>query len=199
MTTCPSYKVVLVGDSRTGKTSLLKQCVEHQFSTEVLPTAGLDFQWKKVFSGHEWVKLKLWDTAGEDRFRSLMPAYLQDAAAAIVVYDVTCWRSWCAARDWVNLVHHELGKETLLAMVGNKADLEGREVPQDAAREESLTLGALFLETSAKTGDNVDVLFQELATQLPNRPRSARQAAKPELQEEEARPSRKRCCLFPQL
>ena len=92
---------MLLGDSRTGKTSLLKQCVEHKFSTDVLPTAGLDFQWKKaaarccliktssdswqVLGGREWIKLKLWDCAGEDRFRSLMPAYLQDAAAAIVV------------------------------------------------------------------------------------------------------------------
>ncbi|CAE7314729.1 RABA2A [Symbiodinium sp. KB8] len=178
-------KVVLLGDSRTGKTSLLKQCVEHKFSTDVLPTAGLDFQWKKVLGGREWIKLKLWDCAGEDRFRSLMPAYLQDAAAAIVVYDVTCWRSWSAARDWVSLVHHELGQETLLAVVGNKADLDGRrEVPFDEAQKETEALGAIFLETSAKTGDNVDILFQELATQLPNQPRPLRQAAKPQLQDE---------------
>eukprot|EP00439_Symbiodinium_sp_Y106_P031742 s6088_g3.t2 len=153
MATCPSYKVVLVGDSGTGKTSLLKRCVEHQFSTDVLPTAGLDFQWKKVLGGRDWIRLKLWDLSGESRFRSLMPAYLQDAAAAIVVYDVTCWRSWSAARDWVGLVHHELGKETLLAMVGNKADLEGRrEVSFDEAQKETEALGAIFLETSAKTG-----------------------------------------------
>ncbi|CAE7774213.1 RABH1B [Symbiodinium pilosum] len=201
MASSQSYKVVLVGESGTGKTSLVKRCVERQFSTDVLPTVGLEFQWKKVLTGNDWIKLKFWDLSGEDRFRSLMPAYLQDASAAIVVYDVSSRRSWFAARDWASLVHNELGREAFVAMVGNKADLEGREVPADEARGESEALGAMFVETSAKTGENVDALFQELATQLPKWSRSAR-LAKPVPAVEEPRPTnapRKRCCLFPQF
>ncbi|CAJ1334667.1 unnamed protein product [Effrenium voratum] len=190
----PSYKVVLVGDTGTGKSSLVLRFARWTFHPDLLPTLALDYQVLKVHVSDETTKLKLWDTAGQERFRSLIPAYLAGADVAVVVYDITKPESFSASRHWVEEIQKELGPDgALLALVGNKADLEAsRAVATEEARRQSEALGAIFLETSAKTGENVKELFQKIGELLPARPRPQKLQAIAACEEDEPR---KKCCF----
>merc|ERR1712187_196903 len=99
-----------------------------------------------------------------ERFRSLIPSYIRDAAAAVVVYDITRRASFAGTRKWIEDVRAERGSDALVALVGNKSDLAPqREVSTQQAEE----MGVMFTETSAKLGSNVTQLFQQLAANLP--------------------------------
>merc|ERR1712039_545451 len=131
-------------------------------------TIGMDFQSKTVHLTDRQVRLQLWDTAGQERFRSLIPSYIRDAAAAVVVYDITRRASFAGTRKWIEDVRSERGSDALVALVGNKSDLaDKREVPTEDAKQQAQEMGVMFTETSAKEGINVNELFQQLAANLP--------------------------------
>ncbi|CAE7503929.1 RAB5 [Symbiodinium pilosum] len=116
----------------------------------------------------EVVKFEIWDTAGQERYKSLVPMYYRGAAAAVIVFDITSRESFDAAKAWVSELQNS---DTLIALVGNKSDLEAnRAVDKDAARTFADQMGLLHMETSAKTGQNVNELFNEIAVRLPRRP-----------------------------
>merc|ERR1712039_996861 len=127
----------------------------------------MDFQSKTVYledTARTPVRLQLWDTAGQERFRSLIPSYIRDSAAAIVVYDVTKRTSFTGTRKWINDVRTERGSDALVALVGNKMDLdEQREVPTEEGKQQAEEMGVTFTETSAKVGTNVTELFKQVA------------------------------------
>merc|ERR1711862_171397 len=117
------------------------------------------------------MKLQLWDTAGQERFRALIPGYLRDCSAAIVVYDMTSRSSFESVRGWVEQVFEARAKEEVaLVLVGNKVDLEAeRQVEKDEAETLVAELGIkLFFEVSARTADGVDATFDALALVLPS-------------------------------
>ncbi|CAJ1414916.1 unnamed protein product [Effrenium voratum] len=163
------YKVVVLGDEAAGKTSLVRRYMYDTFEEGTAPTVGMDFQSKTAYleDGRSF-RLQLWDTAGQERFRSLIPSYIRDAAAAVIVYDVTRQSSFQGTRSWISDVRAERGDEAVLAVVGNKMDLASeRQVSEEEGRELAKELGVMFMETSAKRGDNVTSLFQQLAAVLP--------------------------------
>merc|ERR1712039_750579 len=157
-----------------GKTSLISRFVHNDCSDSYQATIGVDFLAKTVpaegrASGS--MRLQIWDTAGQDRFRSLARSYVQNAAAAIIVYDITRAASLQSARDWFPCVRQECGESTIIALVGNKADLadDNRQVAVDDGRDVARELGAsVFAETSGTSGLNVDALFQEVVRLLPS-------------------------------
>jgi len=169
------FKVVLLGDEAAGKTSIVRRYMYDTFDEAIQATIGMDFQSKTVHLPDRQVRLQLWDTAGQERFRSLIPSYIRDAAVAVVVFDITKRGSFQGTRKWIDDVRNERGDQVIVALVGNKADLESdREVPTEEARAMAQELGATFAETSAKTGAGVKELFQELATTLTaNQPAAA--------------------------
>mmetsp|Transcript_7155 Transcript_7155/g.12796 ORF Transcript_7155/g.12796 Transcript_7155/m.12796 type:complete len:224 (-) Transcript_7155:13-684(-) len=164
------YKVVFLGDEAAGKTSLVRRYMYGTFEDSIQATIGMDFQSKTVYlENGRSVRLQLWDTAGQERFRSLIPSYIRDAAAAVVVYDVTKRDSFSGTRKWLDDVRSERGEDAVLALVGNKIDLaEDRQVSTEEGMEQAKELGVMFLETSAKQGENVGPLFQQLAAALPS-------------------------------
>lgn len=166
------YKIVVLGDEEVGKTSLIARWVnpERPHDDRYQNTIGIDFMAKTVqLKGASNVRLQLWDTAGQDRYRDLAKTYVQGARVAVVVFDVARQKSFADARDWVQLVHEELGESCLLALVGNKTDLSAeRQVTSEAGKALALELGiGLYVETSAKTNSNVDKLFKEIAERIP--------------------------------
>eukprot|EP00419_Tripos_fusus_P055645 CAMPEP_0172808490 /NCGR_PEP_ID=MMETSP1075-20121228/7722_1 /TAXON_ID=2916 /ORGANISM="Ceratium fusus, Strain PA161109" /LENGTH=200 /DNA_ID=CAMNT_0013647653 /DNA_START=70 /DNA_END=669 /DNA_ORIENTATION=- len=171
------HKVVLLGDESAGKTSLVRRFMYDTFEDSVQSTIGMDFQSKTVYLEDRSVKLQLWDTAGQERFRSLIPSYLRGAAAAVVVYDMTRRASFEGARNWINEIRNERGEEALVALVGNKSDLEGREVSAEEGQNAAQELDVTFSETSAKLGHNVKAVFEQLAKALPQPPPVADVAA----------------------
>mmetsp|Transcript_9551 Transcript_9551/g.17727 ORF Transcript_9551/g.17727 Transcript_9551/m.17727 type:complete len:214 (+) Transcript_9551:147-788(+) len=163
------FKVVVLGDEAAGKTSLVRRYMYGTFEEGVQPTVGMDFQSKTAYlEDGRTMRLQLWDTAGQERFRSLIPSYIRDAAAAVIVYDITRQSSFQGTRAWISDVRAERGDDAVLAVVGNKLDLAGeRQVSEEEGRELAKELGVLFLETSAKRGDHVNSLFQQVAQALP--------------------------------
>uniref|UniRef100_A0A8C9GBK7 Ras-related protein Rab-6 n=1 Tax=Piliocolobus tephrosceles TaxID=591936 RepID=A0A8C9GBK7_9PRIM len=115
------------------------------------------------------VRLQLWDTAGQERFRSLIPSYIRDSAAAIVVYDITNRKSFENTTKWIQDIINERGKDVIIALVGNKTDLSDfRKVTYEEGMEKAKEYNTMFHETSAKGGHNIKVLFKKIATKLPN-------------------------------
>merc|ERR1719491_2890756 len=115
----PKYKVVLLGDMTVGKTSLINRYLHGTFQEKVDATIGMDFQTKNVCTGDRTVRLQLWDTAGQERFRSLVTSYIRDAAAAVVVYDVTQRQTYENAFRWMEEVASARGgSETVVFLVG---------------------------------------------------------------------------------
>eukprot|EP00927_Polykrikos_kofoidii_P032304 TRINITY_DN27567_c0_g1_i1.p1 TRINITY_DN27567_c0_g1~~TRINITY_DN27567_c0_g1_i1.p1 ORF type:complete len:227 (+),score=50.28 TRINITY_DN27567_c0_g1_i1:321-1001(+) len=168
MNSIPKHKIVLLGDGRAGKTSLVRRYMYDAFEDDVVATVGMDFQSKSVHLEDRTVRLQLWDTAGQERFRSLIPSYIRDAAGAVIVYDVTNRSSFSAVPEWLDAVRTERGNSAVVALVGNKIDIsEERVVPTEEGKAQAEQFGLLFVETSAKAGSNVAELFRDVASAVP--------------------------------
>jgi Ras-related protein Rab-6A len=139
-----------------------------KFDNTYQATIGIDFLSKTMYLEDRTVRLQLWDTAGQERFRSLIPSYIRDSSAAIVVYDVTSRPSFANTERWVEEVRAERGGDVVVCLVGNKSDLvDKRQVSIEEGDARARELGALFIETSAKAGFNVSALFKKVAAALP--------------------------------
>ena len=167
MSALRKYKLVLLGDESVGKTSTICRFMYDHFEQDYKATIGIDFLSKTIYHEDGELRLQLWDTAGQERFRSLIPAYLRHSRVAIVVYDVTNKQSFQNTTKWIEQARTEGGKNMLIMLVGNKMDLdEHRQVTQDEGEELAKEQNVMFMETSAKTGENVNALFQKVATKL---------------------------------
>jgi len=143
--------------------------VNNEFFEYHQPTIGAAFLTKKVSvdSDHE-VKFEIWDTAGQERYRSLAPMYYRGAAAALVMYDITDNQSFNGAKTWIDELHRQGASDIVIGLAGNKIDRETeRKVPQDMAMQYASETGCIFMETSAKTGENINQIFTAIAKKLP--------------------------------
>lgn len=128
---------------------------------------------KTLYLEDRTIRLQLWDTAGQERFRTLIPSYIRDAAVTVIVYDVTQRSSFASVDQWIADVKEERGDsmdEVIVVLVGNKADAgeEERQVSVEEGEEKARSLGVkIFMETSAKSGQNVKGLFMRIAGALP--------------------------------
>mmetsp|Transcript_2573 Transcript_2573/g.6169 ORF Transcript_2573/g.6169 Transcript_2573/m.6169 type:complete len:196 (-) Transcript_2573:279-866(-) len=165
------FKLVLLGDTAVGKSCLVVRFVRDEFFEFQEPTIGAAFLTQTVALDDSTVKFEIWDTAGQERYRSLAPMYYRGAAAAIVVYDITNPDSFTGAKSWVKELQRRGDPNVVIALAGNKADLESRrKVEFEEANSYAEENGILHLETSAKNANNVKALFVEIAKKLPKNP-----------------------------
>jgi len=162
------FKLVLLGDSAVGKSSLVLRFVRGQFFEYQESTIGAAFLTQTVALNDSTVKFEIWDTAGQERYHSLAPMYYRGAAAAIVVYDITNRDSFQRAKQWVTELQRQGNPNIVIALAGNKSDLNSkRKVESEEAESYTADNGIFFMETSAKTATNVHELFVAIARKLP--------------------------------
>ncbi|XP_016409240.1 ras-related protein Rab-6A isoform X4 [Sinocyclocheilus rhinocerous] len=138
------------------------------FDNTYQATIGIDFLSKTMYLEDRTIRLQLWDTAGQERFRSLIPSYIRDSAAAVVVYDITNVNSFQQTTKWIDDVRTERGSDVIIMLVGNKTDLaDKRQVSIEEGERKAKELNVMFIETSAKAGYNVKQLFRRVAAALP--------------------------------
>ncbi|KAJ7407365.1 Ras-related protein Rab-6A [Pitangus sulphuratus] len=139
-----------------GKTSLITRFMYDSFDNTYQATIGIDFLSKTMYLEDRTIRLQLWDTAGQERFRSLIPSYIRDSAAAVVVYDITNVNSFQQTTKWIDDVRTERGSDVIIMLVGNKTDLaDKRQVSIEEGERKAKELNVMFIETSAKAGYNV--------------------------------------------
>ncbi|CAN1353532.1 Ras-related protein RABC2a [Linum perenne] len=165
-----SFKILLIGDSGVGKSSLLVSFIStNPVQDHLPPTIGVDFKIKHLTVAGKKLKLTIWDTAGQERFRTLTSSYYRNAQGIILVYDVTQRETFTNLSDvWAKEVDlYCTNQDCVKILVGNKVDKDSERA---VTREEGLELakehGCLFLECSAKTRENVEQCFEELALKV---------------------------------
>jgi len=189
-------KVVLLGESGVGKTSIVLQYVHKQFSPNLNPTIGASFLTKTLWVDQFKLKLQLWDTAGQQRFRSLAPMYYRGASVALLIYDVTSEESFIKAQSWVKELKSNIVDDIMLVVVGNQVDKEPRNVTPQLAEEYAKSIGGYCFDTSAKTGAGIDEMFLEIAKRLiiekrpPNSPQGSMSRIQPAILTEK----KQTCC-----
>ena len=162
-----SVKVALIGNSGVGKTCIIKRFTDNHFDPNTMTTSGGSFSQKFLEINKKTVLLNLWDTAGQEKFRSIGIHFYKEAYIVCLVYDITNLESFNDLKNkWYEDLKNHGEKYTVLAVVGCKSDLyEKEEVQEDVARQYAQDINATFMLTSAKTGDNINNLFDTLTRQ----------------------------------
>ena len=161
-----SFKVVLVGESGDGKTSIITQFIDQTFQEDIQSTTGGTFSTKSVVcDGGKILKFEIWDTAGQEKYRSLTTMFYKDANAAVMVYDVTRKDSFEEMKNyWAIQIKDNSPENIILAIAANKSDLiEQETVDEEEARNFAKELNAIFVTTSAKSSEGINSLFEEIA------------------------------------
>ncbi|XP_043560695.1 ras-related protein Rab-41 isoform X2 [Chiloscyllium punctatum] len=162
------FKLVFLGEQSVGKTSLITRFMYDSFDNTYQATIGIDFLSKTMYLEDRTIRLQLWDTAGQERFRSLIPSYIRDSAAAVVVFDIANLNSFQQTSKWIDDVRTERGSDVIIMLVGNKTDLaDKRQVSMEEGERKARELNVMYIETSAKAGYNVKQLFRRVAAALP--------------------------------
>jgi small GTP-binding protein len=158
-------KLVLIGDSSVGKTKLIQQWTQHTFDDTSQPTVGIGYQQKEISIEGLKVIVQIWDTAGSDQYRSLIPAYFRGAHAALLVYDITSHRSFESLDGWLRKVQEHAECNIVVLVVGNKSDLASeRTVTMDEGNDYAAKHSMTFIETSAKENVNIEEAFTQLVS-----------------------------------
>jgi len=161
------FKVVLLGEGCVGKTSLCLRYVQNAFNDKHLSTIQASFLTKRLNVDNKRVGLAIWDTAGQERFHALGPIYYRDANGALLVYDITDRDSFIKVQTWVKELRKMLGKEVVLAIAGNKCDLErSRVVSIEEAEQYAESVGAKHYSTSAKLNKGLEELFLDVTKRM---------------------------------
>ena len=160
------FKIVLIGDSLTGKTNLLQKYINNEFDEYSKPTVGVELGSKILNIKNHIIKARIWDIAGSERYRVITSAYYKGSGGAFVVYDITNKKSFESLENHVNEVR-KANNNISIFIIGNKSDSEEeRQISKEEGEAKSQKLNAKFLETSAKTGENVQKAFEMLMTEI---------------------------------
>ena len=163
------FKIILIGSSGVGKSSLLQRYIQKVFNESYASTIGVDFFMKSINIGEKSIKLQLWDTAGTEKFRSITTGYYRGADAAFVVFDLSAKSSYNAVGEWIEnyYKYKNPDSEKNVVLIGNKVDLvDKREVTKEEAEEYVKANNIFYFETSAKEGNNVEECFNFIAEKL---------------------------------
>ena len=163
-----SFKIIVIGDSSVGKSSLTLRGTKDNFKDYYTPTIGFEFLSFNIRIKDQIVKLQIWDTCGQEVYRSLISSFYRNSSLAIIVYAIDCQESFDNLESWLDEIKTQTHPDLKLILVGNKSDLEDQRVIQKSTAEELAKEHNfdLFMETSAKNGQNAQLVFIRAAQML---------------------------------
>lgn len=163
-------KYIIVGDSSVGKSNLLSKFAHNKFADSYEATIGVEFDVKNLEINEKIFRIQIWDTAGQENFKSITKAYYKNCVCAMVVYDITKRQTFDNIQTWLDDVRNESPKNALIILIGNKIDLyQERQISYDEGNDFAKKNEILFAETSAKTGEGVDDIFRKSAKEIEQR------------------------------
>ena len=163
-------KYIIIGDPSVGKSNLLMKFAHNKFTEEYQATIGVEFGAKNIEINNKIYRIQIWDTAGQENFRSITRAYYKNSVCAMVVYDITRRESFDHIVNWIEDVHNQSPKTITIVLIGNKIDLEDkRVVSYDEGNDFAIKNGIIFTETSAKSGEGVEEIFKKSAEEIENK------------------------------
>jgi len=162
------YKILMLGDSGSGKTSILMRYTNDTFTPTFITTIGIDFKIKIVKIENKILKLQIWDTAGQERFRSITESYYRGASAIVLLYDVTNRKSFLNIKNWMESISKNVYSKPKIVLVGNKIDVDKSSivVSTEEGKEISKQYKIPFFECSARKDINIKEIFETIARQL---------------------------------
>jgi small GTP-binding protein len=161
------FKIILIGDSNIGKTSLINRYINRNFTEKYICTIGVDFMMKTIIHESCRIKLQIWDTAGMEKYKQITVSYYRGAQAAIVCFDLTNMSTFKSVKRWIDDFNQNQPTGKLIIIVGNKSDLvEEREVSKEEIDKFIEMNGYIYFECSARQGEGIDEMFLQLAKRL---------------------------------
>ena len=159
------HKIIFVGDAGVGKTTIISRIMDNPFNEVYEPSIGVDFMSKNIKFREQSIKLQIWDTAGQEKYKGLIPSYVRNSSIVFLVYDVSVKTSFDNIPNWINFIKSI--ENTTLVLCGNKIDLDKREVKKEEGEELAKKEGISFFEVSAKTDENIKNMFYNVVADLP--------------------------------
>ena len=158
------FKILLLGDSEVGKSCFLMRYSDNVFVENYITTIGLDYKLKTVkLDNGKTIKVQLWDTAGQDKYRTIAKNYFKGSHGILLLYDITKQSSFNNIREWIQDIREEVSPKAIIFLIGNKIDLaEQRKISKEKGIELAEEYKLPFFEASAKSGENVDEVFKAL-------------------------------------
>lgn len=163
------FKIIIIGNYQAGKTSLIERYIDDSFTAYHTPTIGVDFNVKFFCCENKLVKSYIWDTAGQDRFMTIVSAYYRSVNGAILVFDLNCNKSFQALYAWMEeLKANKSNKNIIISLVGNKCDIGNDDVTEEEINDfiKSSPFQISYIKASAKTGYNVNQIFKNLVENI---------------------------------
>lgn len=161
------FKNIIIGDTNVGKSCLMLQFIEGRFKPSLDPTVGVEFASRTCLIRDQPVKLQIWDTAGQESFKSITRSYFRGAIGALVVFDITNEESFRNVNRWLQEIINGTSKSIVILLVGNKADLaDQRKVSREEAERLAASHRIEYIEVSAKNGENVHQAFERVASRI---------------------------------
>jgi len=160
------FKLLLIGDSGVGKSCLLLRYCEESFTPSFITTLGIDFRIKTIKLDGKIIKLQIWDTAGQEKFRTITNSFYRGAMGVFLVYDVTSVDTFTAIHKWMNNIVHHAPENVITMLMANKCDIPSRAVQRENGEKVAKEVNVRHFDVSAKTGQNVNEAFHAMAQEL---------------------------------
>jgi Ras-related protein Rab-2A len=161
------FKYIIIGDPSVGKSNILMKYTQNKFTQDYQATIGVEFGAKNLELQDSIFRIQIWDTAGQENFRSITRAYYKNSVCALIVYDITNRQSFDNVQNWLEDVKNQSPETVTSILIGNKSDLDyDRKVTYEEGNNLALKNGILFFETSARTGEGLDNIFKSSVEEI---------------------------------